>query len=56
MPVKRHSVSDGKSYYQWGDSGAKYYYTTGDESSREKAKKKAEKQAKAIYSSGYKGK
>lgn len=54
MPVRRGTDSKG-SFYQWG-SQKKYYYTVGNKKSREKAKIKAEKQAKAIYSSGYRNK
>lgn len=54
MPVYRGRDSKG-SYYQWGKSGKKYYYTSGDEQSRERAKNKAEKQGRAAYASGYKG-
>lgn len=54
MPVRRGRNSEG-SYYQWGQSGKKYQYTSGDKSSRESAKKKAEKQGQAARASGYKG-
>jgi hypothetical protein len=54
MPVHRSKDSKGP-YYQWGDSGKKYHYTAGDKSSREAAKKKAEKQGQAARASGYKG-
>jgi hypothetical protein len=47
MPVKK-CQSGGKSGYKWGNSG-KCYTGTG-------AKAKAERQGKAIYSSGYKEK
>ena len=53
MPIHRGKDSKG-TYYQWGDSGKKYYYTTGDSKSRKKAREKAEEQAKAIYASGWK--
>ena len=47
MPVKRGE--DKKSpYYQWGDSGKKYRYISGNERSRQKAYKKALKQGRAI--------
>lgn len=55
MPVHRGKDSKGP-YYQWGDSGKKYHYTAGNKESRERAKKKAEKQGRAAYASGYKGK
>ena len=54
MPVKRGKDSKG-AYYQWGDSGAKYHYTAGNKTSRERAKAKAEKQGRAARASGYKG-
>ena len=54
MPVKR-TTKDGKPAYRWGDSGKAYTYTPGDKSSRERAKRKAEKQGQAAYASGYKG-
>ena len=54
MPVHRGKDSDGP-FYQWGDSGKKYHYESGDESSRKKAKGKAERQGKAARASGYRG-
>src|SRR5690606_27089015 len=53
MPVHRGKDSKG-AYYQWGDSGKKYRYETGDKSSRERARSKAEKQGQAARASGYK--
>ena len=50
MPVHRGKDKDG-AYYQWGESGKKYRYETGDKQSREAAKKKAEKQGRAIEAS-----
>lgn len=52
MPVHRGHDSKG-SYYQWGNSGKKYYYISGSKRSRELAKKKAQKQGIAIYSTGW---
>ena len=49
MPIHR-----GSNFYQWGNQ-TKYYYTPGNKKSRESALKKAQKQARAIYSSGYRG-
>lgn len=46
MPVRRGKDSKG-SFYRWG-SGKKYYYKTGSDSSRKKAKKKAAIQGHAI--------
>ena len=53
MPVKNGKDSKGN-YYQWG-SGKKYYYTAGNKSSRERAKRNAGKQGEAAYANGYKG-
>ena len=47
MPVRRTTV-DGKPAYQWGKTGKKYSYTAGNESSRERAKKRAIKQGLAV--------
>lgn len=52
MPVKRGTDSKG-AFYRWGNSGKKYHYTVGNGKSRERAKKQAERQARAIYASGY---
>ena len=54
MPVHRGKDSKG-CFYQWGQQ-TKYYYTVRNKSSREQAKRQAEKQARAIYASGYKKK
>lgn len=42
-------------YYQWGDSGKKYYYTPGNEIGRKRARTKARQQQEAAYASGYDG-
>jgi hypothetical protein len=54
MPVRRRRDSDGP-YYQWGDSGKRYRYKSGDKESREHAKRKATKQGQAARAAGYKG-
>jgi hypothetical protein len=54
MPVRRRQDGDGP-YYQWGDSGKKYRYKSGDKESREQAKRKATKQGQAARAAGYKG-
>jgi hypothetical protein len=54
VPVRRRRDGNGP-YYQWGESGKKYHYQAGDQSSREAAKKKAEKQGRAARASGYRG-
>ena len=54
MPV--HRSKDGKGpYYQWGESGKKYHYEAGNAKDREAAKRKAERQGRAIRASGYAG-
>jgi len=50
MPVKRCS-KNGKPGYKWGDSGVCYTYTSGNKNSRERAKKKALKQGRAVEAS-----
>lgn len=52
MPVKRGKDSKGP-YYQWGDQ-KKYYYKAGSEKSRERAKKRAREQGRAVRASGWK--
>ncbi|HEU4321042.1 MAG TPA: hypothetical protein VFS66_13300 [Acidimicrobiia bacterium] len=52
MPVRRGKDSNGP-YYQWGKSGKKYRYESGNKSSRESAKGKATKQGQAAHASGY---
>ncbi len=55
MPIK--IIKDSKGCcVQWGSSGKKYYYKCGDKEALERAKEKAEQQAKAIYASRYKEK
>lgn len=43
-------------YIKWGDKGFPYHYKEGDKESEERARKKAGRQAEAIYAGGYKGK
>ena len=51
MPVMR-CTENGKPGYKWGKEGnACFTYTGGDASSRERAKKKAEEQGRAIEAS-----
>lgn len=54
MPTHRGKDNKG-CFYTWGDSGKKYYYECGNVDSRKRAKRKADSQGRAIYSSGYKG-
>lgn len=56
MPIYRRTNSKGP-YYQYGDTGTKYYYISRNEKSRMNAKKKAIKQMIAIkYSQEGRGK
>ena len=50
MPIMYGKDELGK-YVKWGKSGKKYYFVS--ENGKKRAIKKAKKQAKAIYSSGW---
>ncbi len=52
MPIQKAS-KNGKPGYKWGQSGKIYTYTPGNKASRERAKKKAEKQGQAVRSTGW---
>jgi hypothetical protein len=54
VPVERGKDRDGP-YYQWGDSGKRYHYTSGDARRREAAKEKARRQGRAARARGYQG-
>lgn len=54
MPVHTGKDKEGN-YYRWGTSGKKFHFDPSSESSKSNAKSKAEKQARAIYASGYRG-
>ena len=54
MPSIKGKDSKG-SYYRWGSKGKKYHYEEGNEDSRKRAKKLADKQGAAAYAAGYKG-
>jgi len=52
MPV--HScMKNGKPGYKWGKSGKCYTYMANNKKARDRAKKKALAQARAIFSKGY---
>ena len=53
MPVER-AIKDGKPGFRFGKSGKIYIYTPRDKESRERARKKAEKQGRAVRSMGWK--
>lgn len=55
MPIHRGREGN-KSYYQWGNHGAKYYYTPGNSRSRDLAYQKAEAQSRAARARGWRGK
>jgi len=48
MPIKR-AQENGKYYYQYGESGTKYFYITNNNRSRKIARGKAKKQMNAIH-------
>ena len=54
MPVQP-CQSEGKPGYRWGESGACYTYTPGDESSMSRARASAERQGRAARAGGYEG-
>jgi len=55
MPTKC-GLKDSNGYYcRWGSQGKKYYYDPDSKSSRERARKKADKQGRAARASGYEG-
>ena len=59
MPIQQgYEQRNGKrmGYYQWGESGKRYYYTPGNELGRKRARERAERQRAAAYASGYGGK
>lgn len=47
MPVER-CQKNGKSGYRWGKEGKCYTYTTGNKQSRDRAKRQAAQQGRAI--------
>ena len=51
MPVERGRDSKGP-FFRWGKQGAKYHYSSGSKASRERARKKAARQGRAIKASG----
>jgi hypothetical protein len=55
MPIHESKDSNGY-YFQWGYHGKKYYYSPTIKQSRINAYNKSLRQARAIYSSGYKEK
>ncbi len=54
MPVQP-CQSDGKPGYKWGESGACYTYTAGDDASMGRARSAAERQGRAARAGGYEG-
>lgn len=52
MPIHRGHDAIGY-YYQWGNIGKRYYYIPGNVKSENTARNKSNKQARAIYASGY---
>ena len=54
MPIYERVDRRGRSYYQYGNNGARYYFHPLSELSRTLARKKAVKQAAAIHANRYK--
>ncbi len=54
MPGHRKEDKEGP-YHQWGNTGKKYRYQTGEKKSRETARAKATKQGLAAHAAGYEG-
>ena len=52
MPVQTGKDSRG-CFARWGQIGKKYYYRCKNAMARKRAKKKAEKQGKAIFAGGW---
>ena len=52
MPLSRGRDTKG-AYYRWGRTGAKYHYTAGNKISRDRARAKAMRQARAIQANRY---
>lgn len=50
MPVQKGNDSNG-SYFRWGEHGKKYYFDSNSNRSKQLARKKAEKQGRAIKAS-----
>ncbi len=55
MPTRMHHTAEGW-YYQWGDHGKKYFFNPDDPDAKKQAKEKADRQGRAAYASGYRGK
>jgi hypothetical protein len=47
MPIHK-GIQNGHPYYQWGESGKKYFYISGNKPTRDHAKERAIRQGKAI--------
>ena len=52
MPVRSGEDSTGP-FYQWGESGRRYYYRKGSETSEKMARARAAAQGRAVRASGY---
>jgi len=56
IPTRCGQTDSNGTFCRWGDKGKKYYYTPGDKASMARARAKAEKQGRAIHSTGWKEK
>lgn len=54
MPRMR-CTKDNQPGFKWGESGKCYTYTPGNRESRERAKRLADRQGRAIRAGGYRG-
>lgn len=54
MPINYRKDKQG-CYVQWGNHGKKYHYECGNKDARERARRKALKQAMAAHANGFKG-
>ena len=55
MPIHTGVEADGRTYYQWGEHGAKYYYDANNTDSKNAAYEKARRQSAAAHANGYRG-
>ena len=56
MPIHTGDDRNGLGpYWQWGNHGAKYHFTPGNDTSRKAAYHKAARQAAAAHAHGYRG-
>jgi len=52
MPIRR-TTKNGRPAFQFGTTGKKFGFTAGNAESRERAKRRAKRQERAIFASGF---